>query len=111
MQPLNERQNTIVTLARSIGRVTVEDLAARFDVTPQTIRRDLNELCDLRVCSRARGGAVIASSVENLSYEARRFIAATEKREIGIAAAALIYKPMLSNSSISARPRKRSLPP
>jgi DeoR family glycerol-3-phosphate regulon repressor len=90
MQPLNERQNTIVTLARSIGRVTVEDLAARFDVTPQTIRRDLNELCDLRVLARTHGGAVIASSVENLSYEARRFIAATEKREIGIAAAALI---------------------
>jgi DeoR family transcriptional regulator, glycerol-3-phosphate regulon repressor len=90
MQPLNERQNTIVTLARSVGRVTVEDLAARFDVTPQTIRRDLNELCDLRVLARTHGGAVIASSVENLSYEARRFIAATEKRDIGIAAAALI---------------------
>jgi DeoR family transcriptional regulator, glycerol-3-phosphate regulon repressor len=90
MQPLNERQNTIVTLARSVGRVTVEDLAARFDVTPQTIRRDLNELCDLRVLARTHGGAVIASSVENLSYEARRFIAATEKRDIGIAAATLI---------------------
>jgi DeoR family glycerol-3-phosphate regulon repressor len=90
MQLLNDRQNTIVSLARSIGRVTVEDLAARFEVTPQTIRRDLNELCDLRVLSRTHGGAIIASSVENLSYEARRFIAATEKREIGIAAAALI---------------------
>ena len=90
MQALSDRQNTIVTLALSIGRVTVEDLAARFEVTPQTIRRDLNELCDLRVLSRTHGGAIIASSVENLSYEARRFIAATEKREIGIAAAALI---------------------
>jgi DeoR family transcriptional regulator, glycerol-3-phosphate regulon repressor len=90
MQPLNERQNTIVTLARSAGRVTVEDLVTRFEVTPQTIRRDLNELCDLRVLSRTHGGAVIASSVENLSYEARRFIAAAEKREIAIAAAELI---------------------
>ncbi|MGB7098606.1 MAG: DeoR/GlpR family DNA-binding transcription regulator [Xanthobacteraceae bacterium] len=90
MQALSDRQNTIVTLALSIGRVTVEDLAARFEVTPQTIRRDLNELCDLHVLSRTHGGAIIASSVENLSYEARRFIAATEKREIGIAAAALI---------------------
>lgn len=90
MQPLNDRQNTIVALARSVGKVTVEDLAVRFEVTPQTIRRDLNELCDLRVLSRTHGGAVIASSVENLAYEARRFIAATEKRAIGIAAAALI---------------------
>src|ERR1700684_4324517 len=90
MQPLSDRQNTIVGLARSVGRVMVEELAARFDVTPQTIRRDLNELCDLRVLSRTHGGAVIASSVENLSYEARRFIAAAEKRAIGVAASALI---------------------
>src|SRR5437899_1390289 len=90
MQPLNERQNDIIALARSIGRVTVEDLAARYDVTPQTIRRDLNELCDRRVLTRTHGGALISSSVENLSYEARRFIAAAEKRAIGIAAASLI---------------------
>src|ERR1700735_2030147 len=90
MQPLSDRQNAIVGLSRTVGRVTVEELAARFEVTPQTIRRDLNELCDLRVLSRTHGGAVIASSVENLAYEARRFIAATEKRAIGAAAAALI---------------------
>lgn len=90
MQPLSERQNEIVTLARSSGRVTVDDLAARFEVTPQTIRRDLNELCDRRVLSRTHGGAIVSSSVENLSYEARRFIAAEAKRAIGAAAAALI---------------------
>ena len=73
MQPLSDRQNTIVGLARSVGRVMVEELAARFDVTPQTIRRDLNELCDLRVLSRTHGGAVIASSVENLSYRGSAF--------------------------------------
>jgi DeoR family transcriptional regulator, glycerol-3-phosphate regulon repressor len=90
MQPLNDRQHDIIALARAIGKVTVEDLAARFDVTPQTIRRDLNELCDRRVLTRTHGGALISSSVENLSYEARRFIAADAKRAIGIAAAALI---------------------
>jgi DeoR family transcriptional regulator, glycerol-3-phosphate regulon repressor len=90
MQPLNDRQNDIIAIARTVGRVTVEDLAARFDVTPQTIRRDLNELCDRRVLTRTHGGALISSSVENLSYEARRFIAADAKRAIGAAAAALI---------------------
>jgi DeoR family transcriptional regulator, glycerol-3-phosphate regulon repressor len=90
MQPLNDRQNDIIALARTLGRVTVEDLAARFEVTPQTIRRDLNELCDRRVLTRTHGGALISSSVENLSYEARRFIAADAKRAIGAAAAALI---------------------
>jgi len=90
MAALNDRQNDIVALARTIGRVSVDDLASRFEVSPQTIRKDLNELCDKRVLTRVHGGAVIASTVENVAYEARRFIAAEEKRTIGIAAAALI---------------------
>ena len=90
MLALNDRQNDIVTLARTIGRVSVDELAARFDVSPQTIRKDLNDLCDKRILTRVHGGAVIASSVQNVSYEARKYIAAEEKRAIGIAAAALI---------------------
>lgn len=86
----NLRQQQILELARSSGRVMVDDLAARFDVTPQTIRRDLNELCDQRLLSRVHGGAIIASGVENVGYEARRFIAQEEKRAIGVAAAAII---------------------
>ena len=87
---LSVRQQDILALARQQGRVNVEELSARFDVSPQTIRKDLNELCDQRVLSRIHGGAVVASSVENLAYEARRFIAQDEKRAIGRAAAALI---------------------
>lgn len=90
MLPLSDRQNEIVNVARTAGRVTVDDLAARFDVTPQTIRKDLNELCELCVLKRTHGGAIVASSVENLSYEARRFISSTEKELIGTAAAAQI---------------------
>src|SRR6185295_19619399 len=91
MAPLvNFRQQQIIELARATGRVTVDDLAVRFDVTPQTIRKDLNELCDQRLLSRIHGGAVIASGVENVGYEARRFIAQAEKRAIGEAAAQVI---------------------
>jgi DeoR family transcriptional regulator, glycerol-3-phosphate regulon repressor len=86
----NFRQQQILEIARSAGRVTVDDLAARFEVTPQTIRKDLNELCDQRLLSRIHGGAVISSGVENVGYEARRFIAQEEKRAIGAAAAAII---------------------
>jgi DeoR family glycerol-3-phosphate regulon repressor len=84
------RQSEIIKLARSLGRVTVDDLARRFEVSAQTIRKDLNELCEQRTLSRVHGGAVVASSVENLAYAARRFVAAPEKRAIGAAAAALI---------------------
>lgn len=90
MVQLNFRQQAILDHARLQGRVTVEDLAVRFDVTPQTIRKDLNELCDLHLLSRVHGGAMIASGVENLGYAARRQIAAAEKRAIGEAAAKLI---------------------
>ncbi len=88
--PLIARQKAILEIARRNGRVSVDELAARLTVTPQTIRKDLNELSDQNLLSRVHGGATISSSVENLSYEARRHIAEEEKRAIGKAGAALI---------------------
>lgn len=90
MESITPRQREIVALARAQGRVNVEELAARYEVSAQTIRKDLNQLCDQRIMSRVHGGAVVASGVENLAYEARRFIARDEKAAIGRAAAALI---------------------
>jgi len=87
---ITQRQNEILALARSQGRVGVEELAARFEVSPQTIRKDLNDLCERRLLSRIHGGAVLASGVENIAYEARRFIAQAEKQAIGAAAARLV---------------------
>ena len=87
---LSTRQNEIVGLARASGRVGVEDLAKRYDVSPQTIRKDLNELGDRHLLSRVHGGAIVASGVENIAYEARRFVAAPAMRAIGMAAAAVI---------------------
>jgi DeoR family glycerol-3-phosphate regulon repressor len=84
------RQAKIVELARQQGEVTVEELVAAFDVTPQTIRKDLNILCDRGALKRTHGGAMHPSGVENVEYEARRQIAPGEKRAIGRAAAALI---------------------
>jgi DeoR family glycerol-3-phosphate regulon repressor len=84
------RQNTILEMARLSGRVTVDELASRFDVTPQTIRKDLNELCDRRLLTRIHGGAILSSGVENVGYEARRMIASAEKEAIALAAAARI---------------------
>jgi DeoR family glycerol-3-phosphate regulon repressor len=90
IEQISQRQQDILALARAQGRVSVEDLAARFEVTPQTIRKDLNELCEGRLLSRIHGGAIVTSGVRNVSYEARRLVAETEKRAIGIAAAGLI---------------------
>ena len=84
------RQAQIVELARQMGEVTVEHLVETFAVTPQTIRKDLNTLCDRGALKRTHGGAMHPSGVENVEYEARRQIAPAEKRAIGRAAAALI---------------------
>ena len=90
MEALPPRQADIVALARSEGRVSVEKLADRFNVTPQTIRKDLNDLCERGVLQRFHGGAVLASGISNFGYDARRKLATDEKRRIGVKAAALI---------------------
>jgi DeoR family glycerol-3-phosphate regulon repressor len=90
MESVSPRHSDIVALARVEGRVTVEALAERFRVTPQTIRKDLNELCERGVLQRFHGGALLASGVANVGYEVRRRLATEEKRRIGVTAAALI---------------------
>src|SRR5690606_40237701 len=85
-----ERHRAILELARIHNRVTVDQLAAAFSVSVQTIRKDLNQLCDQRLLTRVHGGATLPSGVENLEYEARKRIAAEAKDAIGKSAAALI---------------------
>jgi DeoR family transcriptional regulator, glycerol-3-phosphate regulon repressor len=87
---LSARQTEILTIAKAEGRVLVEELASRFQVTPQTIRKDLNDLCDGKALNRIHGGAVFPSGNENVKYEARRSMAAAEKQAIGKAAADVI---------------------
>lgn len=90
MTPLSPRQLEIVEIAKVKGRVDVDDLALKFDVTKQTIRRDLNELCERGVLNRFHGGAVPPSGAVNVAYEARRQLAPAEKSAIGHVAAALV---------------------
>ncbi len=90
MEPLHPRLTDILELARQRGRVDVEWLAGHFDVTPQTIRKDLNDLCDRQLLQRVHGGAVYPSGVTNFAYDARRMLAADSKQVIGQAAARLI---------------------
>jgi DeoR family glycerol-3-phosphate regulon repressor len=90
MDAITPRQSDILGLARQGGRVGVDALADRFDVSPQTIRKDLNELCDMQLLDRVHGGAVFRSGVVNYGYDARRKVAAEDKHKIGELAASLI---------------------
>jgi DeoR family transcriptional regulator, glycerol-3-phosphate regulon repressor len=69
---LSFRQTEILDIARSEGRVVVDTLAERFNVTLQTIRRDLTDLADAGLLDRVHGGAVMRTGVSNIGYEERR---------------------------------------
>ncbi len=69
---LSFRQSDILEIAKEEGRVTVEGLADRFQVTVQTIRRDLSDLSEAGLVDRVHGGAVLRSGVSNIGYEDRR---------------------------------------
>lgn len=84
------RQTEILDIARRDGKVTVDGLASHFDVTVQTIRRDLTELDDAGHLSRVHGGAVLASNTTNMAYDERRILMAAEKAAIARACAAAI---------------------
>jgi len=85
---LSFRQSEILEITRKEGRVVVEDLAGRFDVTLQTIRRDLTELADLGLVDRVHGGAVPRTGATNLGYEQRRRMNEDAKSAIARACAA-----------------------
>jgi DeoR family glycerol-3-phosphate regulon repressor len=92
MQPfgLSARQNQILAEAARGSRVAVEELAAKFGVTPQTVRKDLNYLSARGLLSRVHGGATAANTVSNVGYEERRHQAFDAKQAIAQVAAKLV---------------------
>lgn len=86
----NFRQREILELARKEGQVTVDGLAGLYDVTVQTIRRDLSDLADSGRLDRVHGGAVIPSGVVNIVYEERRRLNETGKKAIALECARMI---------------------
>jgi DeoR family transcriptional regulator of aga operon len=93
---IEERSRQILQELLRLGRVGVEDLARKFDVSPSTIRRELRALESRGLLRRTHGGAI---TIAPMLYEPFRHLSsfqeqesqhATEKRRIGLAAAALI---------------------
>ncbi len=90
MIALTPRQMEILEIARRKGHVTVDLLSSDFEVTPQTIRKDLNDLCNFGELNRVHGGAVFPSNTVNVAYKARREISADSKKRIGEVVASII---------------------
>jgi len=79
---LTFRHSEILEIARRDGKVIVEDLAEHFNVTLQTIRRDLTDLAVEGKLERVHGGAVLPSGVANIGYEDRRNLFTEAKQRI-----------------------------
>jgi len=77
-----ERHARIIEIVNSSGFATIEELATKFDVTPQTIRRDLKELDNDSKIQRFHGGAGLSSTILNTSYSNRKVAFLKEKQRI-----------------------------
>lgn len=83
-----ERQQAIATLVGQRGRVSVAELAERYEVTSETVRRDLAVLDRMNLVRRVHGGAVPATALTaiELGTGEREHTRAAEKDRIAKAA-------------------------
>jgi len=77
-----QRQALILELIQRNGFASIDELVAHFQVTPQTIRRDLNHLAKSQKISRHHGGAGIESSTVNTDYQTRKIMDLSAKEKI-----------------------------
>jgi len=79
---LSSRQRDILALIEAGGAQYIEQLAARYAVTTQTVRRDINALCDLGMARRFHGGVDAPVTVRNISINARTTLNSVAKQRI-----------------------------
>ena len=77
-----QRHNGIIELVKQQGYVSTEELVEHFSVSPQTIRRDLNELAEQNLILRHHGGAALPSSSVNTPWHDRKATQTEEKERI-----------------------------
>ena len=96
MKPKIQRHEHILTLVREHNFMTVEELAANLDVTPQTIRRDVQELSETGQLKRYHGGASLGDVSVVTAGQERRNHQQQEKNAI----ARLIASTIPDNASL-----------
>lgn len=89
-EALNERQVALLDIVRGKGFATVEWLAERFEVSAQTVRRDIIRLDECGLLQRFHGGAGAIDGTVRLGYAQKQALAVDAKTAIGQAAAALV---------------------
>ena len=87
LQAGDVRAREILSLLAEQGFQSIEALSTRFGVSTQTIRRDVNALCDKGLCRRRHGGIDVLPEGENMLYVARRVLNQEAKAAIAQAVA------------------------
>lgn len=88
---LNPRQTALLEEVRSQGFASIDELARKFGVTLQTVRRDVNLLAKGGMLARFHGGVrVEGSTVENIAYRQRQGLNAEGKACIARAVASAV---------------------
>lgn len=77
-----ERRQAILDAVRLNGAASVAELAARFDVTYQTIRRDLRTLETQGLLQKGFGGAFASPGVAHHTHDERHTIQVAVKRQL-----------------------------
>jgi len=85
-----ERRNLILETLRRDERVLVGTLAAEFDVSEETIRRDLAHLEELGLVDKCYGGATLADSRNAPPFKVRKKLNVEEKKNVASQVADLI---------------------
>ena len=70
----DSRQGQILQCVRHHGFQSIEKLALQFGVTTQTVRRDVNRLCERGLCRRLHGGIDLPPVAENMAYAQRQML-------------------------------------
>jgi DeoR family transcriptional regulator of aga operon len=85
-----ERRHRILELLRNHGRVTVDDLASRFDTSLVTIRTDLATLEASGALERTHGGALLRREDDDQPITVKQTLHHAEKVRIAKVAVSLI---------------------
>jgi DeoR family transcriptional regulator, glycerol-3-phosphate regulon repressor len=79
---LSTRQRHILALIEVDGAQQIDGLALRYGLTTQTIRRDINALCDAGHARRFHGGVDLPVMSRNISVNVRSQLNSGPKRRI-----------------------------
>lgn len=94
---LSERQEQIIRMLEKEDSLNVDELAQQYGVTTQTIRRDLNVLCDCGLARRRYGGIQRSIQMQNQTYASRQIL----NRHAKACIAAMVARHIENGSSLA----------